>query len=67
MDRGTHQSVCDDGSAMMTIALATGTLLLVLLFGALVTLFLWRSLLLLEAIHAALERLAVAMEQSLRP
>lgn len=52
---------------MMTIALATGTLLLVLLFGALVTLFLWRSLLLLEAIHAALERLAVAMEQSLRP
>jgi len=52
---------------MMTLALATGTLLLVLLFGALVTLCLYRSLLLLEAIHAALERLAVAMEQSLRP
>ena len=52
---------------MMTLALSVGTLLLVLLFGAVLTLCLWRSVLLLEAIHAALERLAVAMEQSLRP
>ena len=40
---------------------------LVLLVGLVVTLLGYRSVRMLEALHAALERIAVAVEQSLRP